>query len=56
MKIINLTNIENTKMTVSSTCNCGSCNCNCGAGACHKCASGETTQLKKELEKIYKEN
>ena len=56
MRILDLKDVNTTRYFVSSTCNCGSCNCNCGGGsACHnKCAAGETVNLKKEVEKIYK--
>lgn len=56
MRILDLKDVKTTRYFASSTCNCGSCNCNCGGGsACHnKCAAGETVNLKKEVEKIYK--
>ncbi len=56
MKVIDMNKVESRKYSASSTCNCGSCNCNCGAGSTcsNKCASGETVNLKKEIEKVYK--
>lgn len=56
MKFINLNGLEHRNYVASSKCNCGSCNCNCGSGsACHnKCTSGETTNLKKDIEELYK--
>lgn len=57
MKFVDLNNVENRNYSASSTCNCGSCNCNCGSGsACHnKCASGETINLKEQVEKVYED-
>lgn len=56
MKFVELKEFERKNACAASTCNCGSCNCNCGSGsACHnKCMSGETVNLKKEMENIYK--
>ena len=57
MKSINIR--ENVTAGVAmSTCSCGSgsSNCgNCGAGSIcsHKCSTGATIKLKKELENIY---
>lgn len=56
MKELNVQKTSLKQKFVLSACNCGSCNCNCGAGsACHnKCMTDSSTNVQKEIKKIYK--
>ena len=57
MKVCNIEEIKTKNVANMSKCNCGGAsNCNCGAGSvcAHKCANGNTLNIKKTLKEIYK--
>lgn len=59
MKTYNIKEVKEIKFSASK-CNCGggNSNCNCGAGSvcAHKCAIGDSADVKKSIKKVYKES